>query len=195
MCMLLFTCCQHRTGSCSLLKSILENFGCFLVKMFLFISLFPPVISKLWKHLLGRFFFCEVILCKRSFRYSDVLWYLITPSIVQSWEFYLLSPGFFSTIVSIFVVINIFADALYEPQQHRAWQTRSLQFLCATVWRVERAENRAALSRGAGNVLVCRMLCPSVLHQNGIYSCFTGVCYKLYRKCSFCSYIRCLGKV
>lgn len=150
---------------------------------------------KTVKTFTGEIFFCEVILCKRSFRYSDVLWYLITLSIAQSWEFYLLSPGFFSTIVSIFVVINIFADALYEPQQHRAWQTRSLQFLCATVWRVERAENRAALSRGVGNVLVCRMLCPSVLHQNGIYSCFTGVCYKLYRRCSFCSYIRCLGKV
>lgn len=176
-------------------KKHLWKLGLFSSEAVLFRSLFPPAISNVKTFTEDIFFFCEVIFCQSISCYSDALWYLIKLSIVQPRGFYLLSRVFFSTIVSVFMAINIFADALYEPQQYRTWQTQCLQFLCATVGRVQWAESRAALSCGVGNVLVCRMLCPSVLHQNGIYSSFTGVCYKLYRNCSFCTFIHCLGKV
>lgn len=140
------------------------------------------------------FFLCSTFFVREALviRMSYGTWLnslLFSPETV-----YLLSGVFFSTIVSIFTAINIFADALYRPQQHRTWQTQSLQFLCATVWRAERAASRAALGRGIGDVLVCRMLCPSVLHQNGICSCFTRVCYKLYRNYCFSSFPALFGE-
>lgn len=146
----------------------------------LYISLFPPVISKPWKHLLGIFFLWNNVFVREALVIQMSYGTWLNSLLFSPETMYLLSPVFFSTIVSIFMAINIFADALYGPQQHSSWQTQSLQFLCAIVGRAEWAASRTALVRGIGNVLVCRMLCPSVLHQNGIYSCFTGVCYKLY---------------
>ncbi|XP_039575654.1 ankyrin-3 isoform X6 [Passer montanus] len=42
------------------------------------------------------------------------------------------------------MAINIFADASCEPQQHRTGQAQSLQLLCATAGRAERAARRAS---------------------------------------------------
>lgn len=147
--MVLFTCCQHRTALLLPVKNHLWNSGCFLVMLFLFVNSFPPVISKLWKHLFGGFSLLSNFLQKKVLLDSDVLWYLLklffsSPILrllftlsCTSWLMLYMSPRSteLSAVLLVSVCNSLESRANWKSRCHRAVALAGLRYalpLCVT---------------------------------------------------------------